>query len=253
MRAASWLLIWLLATTPVAAETVTLGAEDDWFPYSGLVNKQVQGITIDVVRAAFAVSGIEVRYEVLPYARCMALTKSGALPACFDTLRNPGIENDYLWHDPAMFRVQYKIYALASSNESDLHPRDLEGKKVAVTRAYEYGVEFDTNEKIQRVLTSRDESNFGMVLRGRAQYTVALEINTAMLMARRPDLAGKFKVVGAVEASEVHMAFSRRHPDAKRLMGLFEKGLRELHANGRIRAIEEAWFRKLGGTAATRN
>lgn len=253
MRIWTWLLAWVLISTPVAAETVTLGAEDDWFPYSGLVGKEVQGITIDVVRAAFALSGIEVRYEVLPYARCMALTKNGVLPACFDTLRNPGIENDYLWHEPGMFKVQYKIYALASSSESGLRPRDLEGRKVAVTRAYEYGVEFDTNDKIQRLFTSHDESNFGMVLRGRAQYTVALEINSAMLFKRRPDLAGKFKVVGEVAASEVHMVFSRKHPDAARLMGLFEKGLRELHASGRIKAIEDAWFRKLAGTAATRN
>lgn len=243
----------MIAAVPAMAETVTVGAEDDWYPYSGLVKgpagAEVQGITIDVVRAAFDAVGITVRYEVMPYARCMAQAKTSALLGCFNTLRHPGIEAHYLWHDPPMFKVQYKIYARADSTERNIRPKDLEGRRVAVTHAYEYGAEFDTNEKILRVFSPRDESNFRMVLRGRADYTVALDINTRMLVKRRPDLAGKFRIVGAVAESGVYMVFSRHHPDAKRVMARFEEGLRIIVRSGKVQAIEDAWTARLTGTA----
>jgi polar amino acid transport system substrate-binding protein len=237
-----------LTCTPARAaqpEVVTVGAEDDWFPYSGLVNGEVQGITLDVVRAAFAATGITVKFEVMPYARCMALTKAGQLLACFDTLRHPGIESDYLWHDPPMFKVQYRIYAPADSTEQNLRPADLEGRRVAVTHAYEYGAEFDTNPKIVRVFSLRDESNFGMVLRGRAEYTLALDINTRLLMKRHPELVGRFKIVGAVSESGVYTVFSRRYPDSRRLMARFEQGLRAVVRSGRVQQIQDDWFSRL--------
>lgn len=239
-----------LACTPAwasRAEVVTVGAEDDWFPYSGLVNGEGQGITLDIVRAAFAAVGIDVKFEVMPYARCMALTKSGRLLACFDTLRHPGIENDYLWHDPPMFKVQYRIYAPADSPEQNLRAADLEGRRVAVTRAYEYGTEFDTDEKIVRVFSPRDESNFGMVLRGRAEYTLALDINTRLLMKRHPEFAGRFKIVGAVAESGVYTVFSRLYPDSRRLMARFEQGLRAIIRSGRVQAIQDDWLARLTG------
>lgn len=249
----------LVLTAPAAAETVTVGAEDDWYPYSGVVKSagpdggkgsaEVQGITIDVVRAAFEAVGITVRYDVMPYARCMALTRTSTLLGCFNTLRHPGIENDYLWHDPPMFKVQYKIYARADSTEQNIRPKDLEGRRVAVTHAYEYGAEFDTNDRIVRVFSPRDESNFRMVLRGRADYTVALDINTRMLVKRRPDLAGKFRIVGAVAESGVYMVFSRHHPDSKRLMARFEEGLKIIIRSSKVQAIEDAWYSKLTGGA----
>ncbi|MDM4764790.1 transporter substrate-binding domain-containing protein [Pelomonas sp. SE-A7] len=233
-----------------AAQTVTIGAEDDWFPYSGLIDGKVQGITLDVVRAAYAVVGLEVRYEVMPYARCLAQTRAGILVACFNTLRNAAIEDEYLWHKPAMFPVQYKIYARAESIEQNLKPKDLEGRRVAVTHAYEYGAEFDDNSRIQRVYSPRDESNFRMLLLGRADFTLALEINTRMLIQRRPDLAGRIKMVGAVAESGVYMAFSRAHADAPRLMARFEEGLRIIGKNGRLQAIHDEWWLRLVGSKA---
>ena len=202
-------------------------------------------MSVDLVREAFEARGIQVQFDVMPYARCMALTKAGGLLACFNTIRNPALEPHYRWHRPAMFRMHYEIYAVAGSGATDLTLKDLEGRRVAVTNAYEYGPEFDRNPLIQKVVTLRDESNFRMLLKGRVDYTLAPPLNTAALMARQPDLRGRFKVVGTLGENEVYLAFSRRHPEAERLMNQFEAGLRTLHANGRVREIETRWLQQV--------
>lgn len=146
---------------------VVVGAEDDWLPYSGLLRGSLQGMTPDIVRAAFAFTGQAVRFEVLPYARCLNQVRSGALVACFNTLRNARTEPEFLWHSPPLFKVRSRIYARADSRESTLRPADLEGRRVAVTHSYEYGPEFDDNPRIERVVGLRDENSFQMLVRGR--------------------------------------------------------------------------------------
>ena len=227
-----------------AADTVTVGAEDSWYPYSGLVNGKLQGMTVDIVRAAFKTVGVEVKFEPMPYARCVALTRSGVQLACFDTFRTPDTESDFLWHSPSLFNVEYRVYALANSTRKHLGVRDLEGQHVAVTRGYEYGAEFDRNTKIQREQSSSDESNFRMLLAGRVDYTITAEIIANKLFQEHPELDKKFKLVGSVSRNDVYMAFSRRHPDGPREMARFEKGLRNIRESGRLRAIERQWLQR---------
>ena len=224
--------------------TVVIGAEDDWYPYSAEVNGRPEGITVELVTAAFRAVGVEVRLESVPYVRCMAQTRTGSLVACFNTTRTVQIENDYAWPARPMFEERFLIWALADAptpRAGGLQVRDLEGQPVAVTRGYEYGSEFDGNTRIQRVVTSHDENNFRLLLRGRAAYTLAPDINARLLFKRQPDLAGKFKVVGQLSAFGIYTAFSRRHPQSAEMLAAFDEGMKIIQANGTARAIHERW------------
>lgn len=224
--------------------TVVIGAEDDWYPYSAEVNGRPEGITVELVTAAYRAVGVEVKLESVPYVRCMAQTKAGTLTACFNTTRTVQIENDYAWPARPMFDERFLIWAVADApvpRSGGLQVRDLEGQPVAVTRGYEYGSEFDGNPRIQRVVTSHDENNFRLLLRGRAAYTLAPDINARLLFKRQPELAGKFKVVGQLSAFGIYTAFSRRHPQAAEMLVAFDEGMKIIQANGVARAIHERW------------
>lgn len=232
------------AAQPVGGkEVVVIGAENDWYPYSAERGGHAEGLTVDLVRAAFAAAGLPVRFEVLPYARCMAETRRGGLVACFNTTRTSLIEHDYLWPARPMFEERFLIYARADdlAAGSGLKVKDLEGQAVAVTRGYEYGSEFDANPRVERVVTNHDENNFRVVLRGRARFTLAPEINTRLLFERFPELAGQFRVAGQFELFGLYTAFSTRHPDAPRVLAAFDAGMRTIQANGVARAIHARW------------
>jgi polar amino acid transport system substrate-binding protein len=168
----------------------------------------------------------------------------GALVACFNTTRTALIEADYLWPARPMFNERFLIYARADDRHDSrrpLHVRDLEGQTVAVTRGYEYGSEFDANTRIQRIVTGRDEANFQLLLRGRARYTLAPDANTRLLLQQQPELAGRFKVVGALSYFGIYTTFSRHHPDARAALAAFDEGMKIIQANGLARAIQERW------------
>lgn len=237
----------LACSAAASAETVTVAAEDSWYPFSGVVQGKGQGMTVDIVRAAYRAIGVDVNFEFMPYARCVALTRSGAQLACFDTFRTPDTESEFLWHSPSMFNVEYRIYALADSKQRRLGVPDLEGQHVAVTRGYEYGAEFDRNTKVLRELSSSDESNFRMLLAGRVAYTITADVIAKSLFKQHPELANKFRAVGSVSRNDVYLAFSRRNPDGPREMARFEKGLKIIRENGRLQAIEGRWLQGGGG------
>lgn len=233
-----------VGSTVAQARQVVIGAEDDWYPYSAQLDGRAQGITVELVTAAFAAVGIEARFDLLPYVRCMAQTKAGTLVACFNTTRTALIEHDYLWPARPMFEERFLIWALAdaaAARAGGLRARDLEGQQVAVTRGYEYGSEFDANPRILRVVTSHDENNFRLLLRGRARYTLAPDINARLLFKRHPDLAGRFKVVGQMDAFGIYTTFSRRHPQSPALLVAFDEGMKLIQANGTAKAIHERW------------
>ena len=254
MRRRDALLTACLALPAAAAvaeqRVVIIGAEDDWYPYSAGVDGRAQGITVELVSAAFAAVGIEARFDLLPYVRCMAQTKSGALVACFNTTRTALIESDYLWPAKPMFDERFLIWARADApapRSGPLQARDLEGQQVAVTRGYEYGNEFDANPRINRLVTSHDENNFRLLLRGRATYTLAPDINARMLFKRQPDLAGRFKVVGQLSAFGIYTTFSRQHPQSRAMLAAFDEGMKTIQANGVAKAIMERWRQLASG------
>ncbi len=224
------------------AETVELGAEDDWYPYSGVRNGQAAGFAEDLIKAAFGAVHVEVKFDSMPYARCMAMAKAGDLLACFDTARNSLLDASFLWPAQPMYVAHCNIYARAGSTESGLSTADLEGKEVAVTNNYEYGEQFDTDPKILRSVSNQDVQGFRKLKVGRVKYMVAYDKVANSLFAQyREQFAGQFKVVGQTGSPGLYLAFSKKFPGAQRLVNEFDTGLAIIRRDGSYKLIEEKW------------
>ncbi len=244
MKSHLFSLLLLLCAMPQAhAETITIGAEDDWAPYSSVVERKAQGFAVDVVREAFAAVNVTVHFEVLPYVRCLAQAKAGHLVGCFDAVPNGMISSSYLWHDHPLFTTRMNVYGLASSKESGLTATGLEGKTVGVARDYEYGDAFDLNTRIVRRVVDKNEHGFRMLLANRIAYMAAEERIANDLFARHPQaFGGKFKLVGTVATPGLYMAFTKASPDGAKYLAKFNQGYAQIRKNGKYQAIERKWF-----------
>lgn len=241
----SWgkLLLLLTLSANASAETITVGAEDDWAPYSSVVNGKAQGFAVDVVREAFAAVGVTVEFEVLPYARCLAKARAGKLIGCFDAVPNGMIAPHYLWHEHPLFTTHMNVYALAGAAEHDMTAARLEGKTVGVARDYEYGDEFDLDTKIVRRVVDKNEQGFKMLQAGRIQYMAAEQRIADALFRRYPQaFGGKFKVAGTVSTPGLYMAFTKDVPDGARYLAKFNTGYTIIRSNGKYKDIEKRWF-----------
>lgn len=227
----------------VAGEVVTLGAEDDWAPYSSVVDRQAKGFAVDVVREAYALVGITAKFDVLPYSRCMSDTKAGTLLACFDAVPNAVIAKHYLWPKLPLFTTHMNVYALADSTAQNMVATKLEGRTVGVERGYEYGDEFDLNTKIVRKIVDKNFQGFRMLLARRIEFMAAEERIAKALFLRFPaEFGGKFKLVGTVATPGLFIAFSKSAPDSERYLKKFNEGYAILRNSPRYAEIEAKWF-----------
>ncbi|MYN04446.1 transporter substrate-binding domain-containing protein [Pseudoduganella sp. DS3] len=227
-----------------AGPTITIGAEDDWAPYSSGPDGHARGFAVDVVREAYALAGVAVHFKALPYSRCMAETRAGRLLACFDAVPNSLIAPHYLWPQQPLFSTHMNIYARAGSPERNLRVRDLEGRTVGVQREYEYGEAFDVNSRIVRHVVDKNEHGFRMLLAGRIDYMAAeARIADALFRSKPAEFAGRFALVGTVATPQVFIAFSKDAPNSRAMLALFNQGYAKLRKSPRYKELQDKWLK----------
>ena len=243
-----WLVcLVLLATSPLGATPLVIGAEDDWAPYCALDKDsgQPQGLAPALVKAVFAIEGIALEFRTIPFARCMHEAKSDKVLACFNATITEENRYQYHWHETPMFEEDLAIFALASEPQRDLKLTSLEGKRVGITLGYTYPTDFMENPRITRFQAKSDAQIIEMLVRGRVDYILMNEM-PGYLKIQQKQLSGKVVKVGKISTDGFWLAFSRAHPQGEAMAKRFEEGLQKILNNGTYEALVRAFEARLG-------
>lgn len=235
------LLISCCITPLWATEVITLGAEDDWAPYSYVKpgTRQIQGFAPQIVSAAFLTQGITVNYRAVPFTRCLKETLSGALAGCFDIEKNSDNQADYHFHPTPLFAEGLSIFALDTHPARNLTSEDLQGHTVAITNGYTYPPLIMKNDRIKKDVSPSDEVQFKKLLAGRVKFALVNTTPAQLMKQKNPQFKARIVEVGLVNKANFYIGFSKKHPDGARLMPIFEQGLQTIRANGQYRELEK--------------
>lgn len=216
-----------------AMRTLTIGAEDDWPPYSFRDRQgQLQGITPRLVQAALKLRGIDARFEVLPFGRCMHDAQEGRLVACFNATITTDNKAQYLWHTTPLFVEELGIFAKGRPPAKALKAGDLEGRTVGITRGYTYPSEVVKNPRIKIVEAGSDLQLMNLVRAGRLEFALLNTLPAHWRIMQEPSLKGQIDRAGAVSQDGFWMAVSRKHPQGGDLVRDIEAGLQHLKSSG---------------------
>ncbi|UUY09678.1 transporter substrate-binding domain-containing protein [Pseudomonas sp. J452] len=241
LRLLSALFCLCLPGWTVADDVLRIGAEDDWYPYTALRDGQVQGMSVDIVRAAFAASNTRIELQPYPYSRCMELTRIGQLAACFNTAPDARIASEFRLPEEALFSDEILLWANRNQAAPVTDLKQLAGRQVAVTIGYEYGSAFDSNRDLLRVPVRRDRNGFRMLQHGRVEFTAAYRGTAQALFREEPELRDAFSPVATLLQAKLYLSFSRYHPQAEAMQQRFDQGMRTIRQNGRYQQILAQW------------
>lgn len=233
-----------LGPAPVCAEQITLVAENDWYPYTAQREGRITGLTVDLVRAAYASVGVSLQLKSMPFARCMALVERGDELGCFNSGQDLKHSQDaYLFHATPLLLNSNGIYARAESRESGLGPAALSGRRVGLTHGASYGNAIEANQAIVRVAALTDLANLRMLTAGRTDFAVVDDrVFDHLEQTNAGELRGRLKRVGkAFSDLPIYVAFSKRRPEAQRQAALLDRGLAALKATGEYQRIIDRW------------
>lgn len=238
---AGLLTLFCLPLPARADEVYRIGAEDDWYPYTAYRDGQIQGMSVDIVRAAFGASSTRIELLPYPYSRCMELTRVGKLAACFNTSPDARIAAEFRLPQQALFRDDILLWARNGQAAAIDDLNQLAGRRVAVTIGYEYGTPFDSLQAVLRVPVRHDLNGFLMLQHERVDYVAAYRGTVQALLQQHPELAGQFSAVATLHRPQLYLSFSRYHPQADTLLQRFDQGMQQIRDNGRYRQILQQW------------
>ena len=122
--------------------------------------------------------------------------------------------------------------------------KDIGNRRLGLTQGYGYGNAIDMNDEINKVYSKSDEIILKKLIAKRVDFIVLYDRVTEYLISKL-NVQGAVKPVGLSEATDLYIAFSRKHPDGKKYCDIFSRGLRKIKSNGTYQKIWDEWSGKL--------
>ncbi len=226
---------------------IVIAVEDDWPPFAQAEREReggervASGLSVELVRAAFATQGVQVQFLPVPFARCMLLARSSQVVGCFNATQTVENRSHYLWHEPPMFVEELGIFGLGPAPSRELGEADLRGRRVGLTNAYTYPTSLMQDPKIERHTATSDAALLRMLAARRVDYVLMNSTPAALRLRAEPSLreAGIVRV-GRISLDGFWIAFSQLHPRGAEMAARFGAGLQQLRRSGRYPAELQA-------------
>jgi len=250
----------LLLITPTAIlsqnKRLVVAVEDDAAPWSG---PDGTGYANEIVAAAFKAVGVDVEFQVVPYARCKHLAVTGNVPACFSMSPSKEFSEFIELSDKPLFTCSagyfYNINKPPGvSRQEDLPPHTVVGTVIG----YEYSPSFET--LIQKGIVVPEESNsenLNLKKLAAGRFDLALltynETKSPQWLIARAQVEGKVKVAFHAGILHSYIGFSKKHSDGPWAREQFNRGHRLIATNGTLRRIKKEWAQRLARESRLQN
>ena len=236
-----WILIivCLLGGPSVSsAETITLGAENDWVPYA---NQDGSGMSNEMVRTAYKAVGIDVSFQVGPYNRLLKSVQEGDILGAFNVPKECANEDLYLFGKTPLFTALSAYYQNRDNPLSATRKEELvNGEKVGVVFNYGYGDFFSRNDRITKIEVRSDLLNLRKLAKGRIDATILYD-KTAKKLIEENGLTDKVEKVFDSERADIYVAFSKVFPKSQYYADKLDEGLAIIKANSAYQKIVAAY------------
>lgn len=224
-------LLGLLFCAPAWPQKI-IAAADAYPPYMDPAHPK-QGISLQIVRAAYATQGYVIDMHFVPWARAMNGVKNGE----YDILPNAWWTQErarfLLYSEPYM---QSEIKFIKRKGDPfEYHGLgSLTGKTVGIVKGYGYGDEFLNSTNFARPEVSEILQNVKKLVLGRIDLTLDDEIVARWIIKHRaPSLMQSIEFTqNGLSSQQMHVTSSLENPRHQTIIDAFNKGLATIKANG---------------------
>jgi len=216
----------------ILAEEILI-ATSEWPPYEYTDNNSIIGSDVEIVLAAFEKVGVKnVKVEMFPWKRCVAMAQNKEVTAIFSLGKNPERE-EYLYFpkEPINLSENVFFYRKGENFKYNNNLEDLKGLTIGVTAGYNYGKEFMESPLFKLEATIKDELSFKKLVNNRIDMFVCDKL-VAIYLLKSLDLINQVDYL-PTPLSKINMflGFSKTEK-SKELLEKFEKGLSIIKKDG---------------------
>lgn len=209
----------------------------EWSPYM-TVERDDQGLLSEIVRQAFALRGVHVRYEFMPWNRALEHARTGQCDGTLGWSKVDNREQDFFFSAQPIGVERVSFFHQRDSGFDWQTPSDLIGLRIGITHGYHYGDEFHrflTEQNIQVIRPYQDVDHLQLLLARRVDVSLIDQIVGVDLLARRYAGLSESPIVfhpAPLQTADLYLLMSRQLPGNEPLIKRFDEGLRELIKSG---------------------
>ena len=238
----SIMLILLIPILVGGEETRTIvAAGDSWPPFVDPHHPK-EGLSLEIIRAAFQTQGYEVRYKIVPWARAEAAVKSGEYDILPDVWFTESRKKDLIFSVPYAKNIIRFITLKDDPFEYD-SINSLQGKTVGTIRGYTYSEEFSTATLFTKEEVTDFLQNMKKLLAKRidltledeivAKYRIALNDSTWFTHIRFSQKP--------LSVQSLFIAAGYKNPRHIEIIEAFNRGLEMIKVNGHLADIANSY------------
>jgi polar amino acid transport system substrate-binding protein len=218
----------------------------DSAPTAYMANGRPSGILVDVVAEAFRRAGRQFEIQLMPWARCLAETRSGRVDGIFSLFQLPE-RNEFLTYTSVPIINQ--VLAFFVPADSDLKfggdIAQLQGFRIGIIRGTSYGTKVDSALNAGGwstvVKTNNIDSLVGMLVLKRIDLAVGYR-HVVLEAARKKGYLDKIKELSpSVDVIPSYLAFTKRR-DYSEVVADFDKALTSMKNDRSFEAIYEKYL-----------
>lgn len=227
---------------PARAEVIRLTV-GEWPPYISQELKH-NGLASHIISEAFAVAGIEVQHEFLPWGRAMTEATAGNSHGTHSLFHSEERAERFHFSDPVL-TSEYVFFHLNLRRFDWREFEDLRGMSVGTVYGYYYGDDFAASQQgnvFQTTSVSDDSKSLKMLFRKRVDLVPIDPLVGYYLIHQhfQPHQAHLFtNHPQAFNSQPTYLLLSKTHPDSEALIKRFNAGLQQLKNSGRLEQMVE--------------
>lgn len=209
---------------------IRIAAEDNWPPFS---DHQGQGLSEQLVKAAFATQGYQITTIVVPYARALHSTHQGDTDACWNVTRQHNTEQEFTLHTIPLFTADSSFYYYLKPQSYPSVAQIPNGAVVGVILGYEYGDLYEQHKhRFHLVEVSTHTQLIGLLNSGKLDLAIFFDDVLRYYLQQEGIKAQHIRRGQLNYSSEIYLAFSKEDPQSSKRAEALDAGITELKKSG---------------------
>ena len=229
------ILLLLLFSGLVNAETITIVSGDDYAPYADSKLPD-GGIAINIIKKAFSTMNIDVKIEWKPWARGFNEASYGNFAGTAPYFKNPEREKLFIYSNPVIIIKTHAFIKKGQKKFDFTNTNSLIGSTMCLPVGWGVTQEFSEmlkNGTIKRSEPKNISTCAKMVALGRADYFITDELQIGEITKRLGISVGAIVMDKNVLIEQpLYFIVSKKLANSKNIISIFNNGLTNLHKNG---------------------
>ncbi|CAH9065583.1 hypothetical protein PSECIP111951_03394 [Pseudoalteromonas holothuriae] len=223
----------MLTSVAHAQVSTVIGGHNPWPPY---IESDGSGLVNDILFAAFSSQGVALEIQIAPFSRMMLLLENRKVDFVAALWWTEEREKTILFSQPYLHN---ELFVVSRQNQLvDFRgTKSLRYKSVATIRGYAYRNLLVNIEQLNVIDVLSLHACLELVHKGRADFAIADILAFKHELKHDSMLQNLMTHSPALSSWPLHIGVSREHPDAEKIIQLFNLGLATIKKNGSYQQI----------------